>query len=101
MSTMSGLSKTIGIFPKTFWVANTLELFERWAYYGMFTVLSVYLTNPISEGGLGFTQSQRGIMQAFATGLLYLLPILGGALADRFGYKKVLLSAFVTLASGY
>lgn len=88
-------------FPKTFWVANTLELFERWAYYGMFTVLSVYLTNPVSEGGLGFTDNQRGIMQGVATALLYLLPILGGAIADRFGFKKVLLSAFVTLAAGY
>ncbi len=88
-------------FPKTFWVANTLELFERWAYYGMFTVLSVYLTNPVSEGGLGFTDNQRGVMQGVATALLYLLPILGGAIADRFGYKKVLLSAFVTLAAGY
>lgn len=88
-------------FPRTFWVANTLELFERWAYYGMFTVLSVYLTDPVSKGGLGFTQSERGLMQGVATALLYLLPILGGAIADRYGYKKVLLSAFLTLASGY
>lgn len=88
-------------FPQTFWIANTLELFERWAYYGMFAVLSVYLTNPVSAGGLGFTDNQRGVMQAFATALLYLLPILGGAIADKFGFKKVLLSAFLTLAAGY
>jgi len=94
-------SNVFNSFPRTFWVANTLELFERWAYYGMFTVLSVYLTNPVSMGGLGFTQNQRGVMQAVATALLYLLPILGGAIADRFGFKKVLLSAFVTLAAGY
>ncbi|PLX14005.1 MAG: MFS transporter [Marinilabiliales bacterium] len=94
-------TKKVNIFPRTFWIANTLELFERWAYYGMFTVLSVYLTDPVSSGGLGFTQSQRGLMQGIATALLYLLPILGGAIADRYGYKKVLLSAFLTLASGY
>jgi dipeptide/tripeptide permease len=88
-------------FPRTFWVANTLELFERWAYYGMFAVISVYLTNPVSIGGLGFTQDQRGVMQAVATGFLYLLPILGGAIADRFGYRKVLLGAFITLSAGY
>ncbi|MCB2220206.1 MAG: MFS transporter [Bacteroidetes bacterium] len=88
-------------FPRTFWVANTMELFERWAYYGMFAVLSVYLTDPVSKGGLGFSQEQRGIMQGIVTGVLYLLPILGGALADRFGFRKVLLAAFVTLASGY
>ena len=78
-----------------------MELFERWAYYGMFAVLSVYLTDPVSKGGLGFSQEQRGVMQAVVTAILYLLPILGGAIADRFGYRKVLLSAFVTLASGY
>ena len=88
-------------FPRTFWLVNTFELFERWAYYGMLTVLSVYLTDPVSQGGLGFTQGQRGVMQAVATALLYLIPILGGAIADRFGYRKVLLAAFVTLASGY
>jgi dipeptide/tripeptide permease len=88
-------------FPRTFWIANTMELFERWAYYGMFAVLSVYLTDPVSKGGLGFSQEQRGVMQAIVTAILYLLPILGGAIADRFGYRKVLLAAFVTLASGY
>ncbi|MBN3034394.1 MAG: MFS transporter [Bacteroidales bacterium] len=88
-------------FPATFWIANTMELFERWAYYGMFAILSVYLTDPVSRGGLGFTQEQRGVMQAVVTGILYLLPILGGAIADRFGFRKVLLAAFTTLVAGY
>ena len=91
----------LGKFPRTFWIANTMELFERWAYYGMFVVLSVYLTDPISKGGLGFTNGQRGLMQAVVTGIIYLFPILGGALADKFGFRKVLLAAFVTLSSGY
>ncbi len=96
-----GITKSINTFPRTFWIANSMELFERWAYYGMFTVLSVYLTDPVSKGGLGFSQEQRGVMQAVVTAVLYLLPILGGAIADRFGYRKVLLAAFVTLSSGY
>lgn len=98
------MNKTVGLFgkfPRTFWVANVMELFERWAYYGMFVVLSVYLTDPVSKGGLGFTNNQRGLMQAVVTGIIYLLPILGGALADKFGFRKVLLAAFVTLSSGY
>jgi dipeptide/tripeptide permease len=98
---MSGKQNIFSKFPRTFWLVNTFELFERWAYYGMLTVLSVYLTDPVSQGGLGFTQSQRGVMQAVATALLYLIPILGGAIADKFGYRRVLLAAFVTLASGY
>ena len=93
--------KDIKSFPRTFWIANSMELFERWAYYGMFTVLSVYLTDPVSKGGLGFTQEQRGDMQGVVTFVLYLLPILSGAIADRLGFRKVLIAAFVTLASGY
>lgn len=95
------LTNAIKAFPRTFWIANSMELFERWAYYGMFAVLSVYLTDPVSKGGLGFSQEQRGVMQAVVTGILYLLPIAGGAIADRFGFRKVLIAAFITLASGY
>ena len=36
-------------FPATFWVANTMEIFERMAWYGWFAVASLYMTNPRSE----------------------------------------------------
>ncbi|GAB4311190.1 MAG: peptide MFS transporter [Bacteroidales bacterium] len=95
------IAKDIRQFPRTFWIANSMELFERWAYYGMFAVLSVYLTDPVSTGGLGFTQEQRGEMQGIVTALLYLLPVFSGAVADYLGFRKVLIAAFVTLVSGY
>ncbi len=41
-------------FPRTFWVANVMELFERAAYYGMNSVLAVYLTGKVETGGLGW-----------------------------------------------
>ena len=47
---MSKIGKAIKSFPKTFWVANTLELFERWAWYGLFAVLALYLTNQQMKG---------------------------------------------------
>ena len=49
---MAGVS--LRDFPRTFWVANTMELFERAAYYGLNSVLAVYLAGRVSEGGLGF-----------------------------------------------
>ncbi len=88
-------------YPKTFWVANVMELFERWAYYGMFGVLSLYLTDPVSKGGLGFSQEQRGALQGVVTAIMYVLPILGGAIADRFGFRKVLIAAFSILTVAY
>ena len=47
-------------FPSTFWVANVMELFERGAYYGMNSVLAIYLAGPVAEGGLGFGEQSVG-----------------------------------------
>ncbi|HOX85894.1 MAG TPA: MFS transporter [bacterium] len=91
----------LGSFPGVFWVANVMELFERAAYYGMNSVLAVYLTNEVAKGGLGFTEQSAGFLQSLVYAFTYILPILGGALADRYGYRKMLLIAFSFLTAGY
>ncbi len=88
-------------FPKTFWAANSLELFERWAYYGVFNLLALYLTGSHETGALGFTQVEKGLIMGIVNAILYFLPVVTGSVADRFGYKKVLVVAFSILASGY
>jgi proton-dependent oligopeptide transporter, POT family len=88
-------------FPATFWVANVMELFERAAYYGLQSVMAVYLTTRVAEGGLGFTKSSVGFLQGIVYALTYVLPILGGALGDRYGYRRMLMLAFSLLATGY
>ncbi|HOG27682.1 MAG TPA: MFS transporter [Vicinamibacterales bacterium] len=88
-------------FPRTFWVANVMELFERAAYYGMNSVLAVYLTGPAARGGLGFAEQSVGFLQSIVYAMTYVLPILGGALADRYGYRRMLMVAFSLLAAGY
>ncbi len=88
-------------FPRTFWTANTMELFERWAWYGIFAVFALYLTHDKASGALGFSQTEKGIIMGTGTFLLYLLPVLTGALADRYGFKKILLISFITLITGY
>lgn len=88
-------------FPGVFWVANVMELFERAAYYGLNSVLAIYLTNSIAEGGLGFSEQSVGFLQSLIYALTYIVPILGGALADRYGYRRMLLVAFSLLSTGY
>ncbi len=88
-------------FPRVFWVANVMELFERAAYYGMNSVLAVYLSNNVSAGGLGFSEQSVGFMQSIVYALTYVVPILGGALADRYGYRRMLMVAFSFLTAGY
>lgn len=87
--------------PKSYWVANIMELFERWAYYGLFAVLALYLTQSKESGALGFTQGEKGILMGTVAGVLYFLPVITGALADRFGYKRTLVIAYIILCSGY
>jgi dipeptide/tripeptide permease len=88
-------------FPPTFWTANVMELFERAAYYGMNSVLAVYLAGQASEGGLGFGEQAVGFLQSIVYAATYVIPILGGALADRYGYRRMLLVAFSFMAAGY
>lgn len=88
-------SFTEGFHP-TFWVANGMELFERLAYYGQQIVFMVYLRNK-----LGFSESEAGQLSGIFGGLIYLLPILGGTLADKWGFRKAFNVAFSILALGY
>ena len=81
-------------YPRSFWVANVMELFERAAYYGMNSVLAIYLTASAAEHGLGFSEESVGFLQGIIYACTYVVPILGGALADRYGYRKMLLVAF-------
>ncbi len=84
-------------FPATFWTANAIELFERGAYYAMASFVVIYLTETL------------GMSPTFATflngsllwGLIYFLPIVSGTLADKYGFKRSLVVAFVMLALGY
>lgn len=88
-------------FPRTFWVANVIELFERWAWYGFFMLFANYLTGSSDMGGLEFSQSEKGTLMGVGTGILYFLPVLTGSIADKYGYKKVLLLAFVIYTSAF
>lgn len=93
--------KGISSFPRNFWTVIVMEFFERGSYYGVMSILSVYLVLDISQGGLGFSKESVGIIKSVITPLLYLLPILSGALADQFGYKKTLIFSFIVMSMGY
>lgn len=94
-------TRVIKRFPQSFWTANTMELFERWAWYGMFMVLALYLTGSRDTGALGFSQSQKGFLMGTVVAILYFLPVITGAIADRFGYKRVLFVSYAILTVGY
>ncbi len=83
-------------FPPLFWLAIVFEFFERGAYYGVMSALAVYLTDE-----LGYSKTDTGLLTGTITPLLYFLPIVAGALADRFGFRRMLFAAFALLGGGY
>lgn len=83
-------------FHPSFWVANGMELFERLAYYGQQIVFMIYMRNNI-----GFSEAEAGQLSGMFGGLLYLLPILGGTLADKWGFRRAFNVAFTILGLGY
>ena len=95
------ISQTLGSFKKTFWIASAMELFERWAWYGIFTLLAIYLVGSTDEGGLGFTHTEKGQLMGFIPAILYLLPLFTGVIADKIGYKLSLIIAYTMLIIGY
>lgn len=88
-------------FPVNYWIVIIMEFFERGSYYGVMSILSVYLVTDIAKGGLGFSKESVGVIKSTIQPMLYFLPILAGAIADRFGYRKTLMFAFVVMSIGY
>jgi dipeptide/tripeptide permease len=84
-------------FSRTFWIANVIELFERFAYYGSKAILAVYIAEQV---GLGPEAGTFLAGSVFNT-LLYFLPVLAGTVVDRYGFKKSLLACFSIFAIGY
>jgi len=83
-------------FSKAFWVANSVELLERLAYYAVFIVITLYLSNV-----WGFTDIEAGIISGIFSATLYLLPTFAGAFADKIGFRSAIMIAFALLTFGY
>ena len=76
-------------FPPVFWVANGIEVFERFAYYGIYMGFGIYLQQ------LGYSRGDLGIIQSIFLALSYLVPLFSGTFADKFGFKKMLIVAYL------
>lgn len=83
-------------FSKAFWVANSVELLERLAYYAVFIVITLYLSNV-----WGFTDIEAGLISGTFSACLYLLPTFVGAYADKIGFRSAIMVAFALLTLGY
>lgn len=76
-------------FPFVFWIANTIEILERFSYYGIYMGFGIYMEY------LGYSRGQLGIVQSLFLFFSYVTPIFSGTLADKYGFKKVLIVSYV------
>ena len=83
-------------YTKAFWTANIVELLERLAYYAVFIVITLYLSNV-----WGFSDIEAGVIAGMFSASLYLLPTFAGAYADRIGFRSAIILAFFLLTIGY
>ncbi|OQX98048.1 MAG: MFS transporter [Bacteroidetes bacterium 4572_117] len=83
--------------PKGLMVLFFTEMWERFSYYGMRALLVLYLTAELVTGGFGLDRAAALQIYAIFTGLVYLTPIPGGFLADKYlGQRKaVFIGAFL------
>ncbi len=76
-------------YPSVFWVANGIEVLERFAYYGIYMGFGIYLQQ------LGYSRGDLGIIQSIFLALSYLIPLFSGTFADKYGFKKVLIISYL------
>jgi POT family proton-dependent oligopeptide transporter len=87
--------------PSGLYTLFATEFWERFSYYGMRALLVLYLTATFADGGFGMERSEALGIYAVFTGLVYLTPILGGLLADKYlGQRKAVFIGGIVMAVG-
>jgi dipeptide/tripeptide permease len=83
-------------FERPFWVANTSEIFERFSYYAVFATLTLYLHNTLK-----FPSTSATFLSSIFGGVVWFVPIFGGVVADRIGFRRALCTAYFILTCAY
>lgn len=87
--------------PPGLYLLFLTEMWERFSYYGMRAILVLYLTKSLVNGGLGMNESFALALYGFFTGAVYLTPLIGGWLSDRFlGQRLAITLGGITMAIG-
>jgi len=87
------------------WGLSTLfftEMWERFSYYGMRALLTLYMTSKAIDGGLGFDERYASAIYATYVSSVWYLPLVGGWLADKFlGARRAVLIGGIVIACGH
>lgn len=98
------LSDNTGMFghPRGLSMLFFTEFWERYSYYGMRSILILYMTAPAIQGGLGFDVKTAATLYGSYTMWVYLTGLPGGLAADRlFGAKLAVLLGGIVIVFGH
>jgi proton-dependent oligopeptide transporter, POT family len=89
------------VHPKALFILFTVELWERFSYYGMRALLILYMTSSIVDGGFALSDAKAyGIYGAYGA-LVYLTPLVGGYFADKLiGFRRAITIGAILMAIG-
>jgi POT family proton-dependent oligopeptide transporter len=88
--------------PKGLWYLFGTEMWERFGYYLMLGIFSLYMIDGWNNGGMGFDAQKKSDIYGTYLGLVYLTPFIGGLLADRIlGYRRSILIGGLMMSAGY
>lgn len=96
------ISPTVLNHPAGLFVLFFTEMWERFSYYGMRALLVLFLVASLEDGGWGWTREDAGLLYAWYTSLVYLTPVIGGWLADRYlGQRRAIIIGGLLIAAGH
>jgi POT family proton-dependent oligopeptide transporter len=88
--------------PKGLYVLFFTEMWERFGYYLMLGIFSLYMIDGWNNGGMGFDSGKKSDIYGTYLGLVYLTPFIGGLIADRIlGYRRSIIIGGLMMAAGY
>jgi len=96
------MSKTFFGHPQGLATLFFTEMWERFSYYGMRALLVLFMTTPLAEGGLDFSEETTGAIYGLYTCFVYLLALPGGWIADRLiGARKAIWYGGIIIMIGH
>jgi POT family proton-dependent oligopeptide transporter len=100
-SSRISLATQVRSYPHAFWMVNLIEMVERCAYYGVRTVIPIYIAQADEPAGLHFSQTDKGLIFLVWAVIQSLVPMFSGGFADRYGYKRTVATALALAIIGY
>src|SRR3954465_1996212 len=102
MTASTGSDRSFFGHPRALSTLFFTEMWERFSYYGMRALLLLYMTAPLTAGGLGFDAAQGGAIYGLYTSMVYMATLPGGWIADRLiGPRPPVLYGGLLIAAGH